>query len=155
MNTTVPHVAPATYADVPQLVSLLGDLFAIERDFSVDPTRQRRGLELLLERREHAIVFAAHLANDVVGMITAQLVVSTAEGAQSIWVEDVVVGRYHRRRGIGRALVNAALDWGRTHAATRAQLLVDQSNSAALAFYSRLGWQATQLSAHRVFLEQR
>ena len=88
-----------------------------------------------------------------IGMISAQLVVSTAEGAYSVWLEDVVVGSLYRGRGIGRALISAALEWGRAKRATRAQLLVDRNNTGALAFYAKLGWQSTHLSAQRVFLQ--
>jgi ribosomal protein S18 acetylase RimI-like enzyme len=154
MTARVHRIEPATSTDVPRLVALLGELFAIEHDFSVDPNRQRRGLQLLLERPEHAVVLAARAGSNAVGMISAQLVISTAEGAPSVWIEDVVVDPLHRRIGVGQALVTAALAWGRGRGATRAQLLVDGTNNAALAFYEKLGWQSTQLSARRVFLQQ-
>jgi GNAT superfamily N-acetyltransferase len=80
-----------------------------------------------------------------VGMATAQLVVSTAEGAPSAWIEDVVVADWARRRGVGRRLVHAALAWARERGATRCQLLADRENTAALAFYARLGWRSTRL----------
>jgi GNAT superfamily N-acetyltransferase len=149
------RIAPATVADLPQLVALLEELFRLEQDFTPDAARQRRGLELLLGRPEHAVVLTARACGDsLLGMITAQLVVSTAQGAYSAWIEDVVVDRRWRGCGVGRALVEAALRWGRAQGATRAQLLVDTDNRLALAFYAALGWEPTHQIARRVFLEQ-
>jgi GNAT superfamily N-acetyltransferase len=88
----------------------------------------------------------------VIAMATAQLVVSTAEGAWSAWIEDVVVAQNFRRLGIGGSLLAALLDWAREKGATRAQLLADRSNAPALDFYRRLGWQSTQLGAWRIAL---
>jgi GNAT superfamily N-acetyltransferase len=88
----------------------------------------------------------------VVAMASAQLVVSTAEGARSAWIEDVVVADGLRGKGIGAALLAALLDWARDRGATRAQLLADRANVPALEFYRRLGWQPTQLGAWRISL---
>ncbi|MBL8540180.1 MAG: GNAT family N-acetyltransferase [Betaproteobacteria bacterium] len=142
-------IAPACAEDVPALQALLAALFSIEVDFHPDAGRQRRGLELLLADTERAVVMTARAAGDVVGMASAQLVVSTAEGAYSAWIEDVVVAERCRGRGIGALLLTALLDWARGKGATRAQLLADRTNALSLGFYRHLGWQATQLGAWR------
>jgi GNAT superfamily N-acetyltransferase len=91
-------------------------------------------------------------AGTVVGMSSAQLVFSTAEGAWSAWVEDVVVVEAWRGRGLARTLPWYVLDWAARRGATRAQLLVDLDNSLALGFYQRLGWRETRLAARRLVL---
>jgi GNAT superfamily N-acetyltransferase len=78
-------------------------------------------------------------------MVTGQLVVSTAEGAASVWVEDMVVAAPSRRLGVGRQLLRAVEEWGAGRGATRLQLLADRENRSALAFYGSLGWTGTQL----------
>jgi GNAT superfamily N-acetyltransferase len=144
-------VGPAADGDIPALVALLAELFSLEQDFSPAPAKQRAGLEQLLALPDRAVVLVARDAAEVViGMVTAQLVVSTAEGAPSAWVEDMVVANAHRRGGVGRALIDAALTWARKKGATRAQLLVDLDNAPALAYYERLGWQPTRLAVRRV-----
>jgi ribosomal protein S18 acetylase RimI-like enzyme len=137
-------VRAAREADVERLVSLLGELFAIEADFRPDPDRQRAGLALLLAD-PRACVLVAERGAGVVGMATAQLVVSTAEGAPSAWIEDVVVDRDARAHGVGRRLVAAAVAWAKERGARRCQLLADRHNAPALAFYDRLGWSSTRL----------
>lgn len=146
-------IGPARAEDVPALVELLRALFALEADFDFDAAKQERGLVLLLAS-DAGCVLVAREAGSVIGMASVQLVISTAEGAPSAWIEDVCVTPTARGNGTGRALLNAALAWARSRGATRAQLLADLQNLPALAFYERLGWQATQLTARRILLLQ-
>ena len=145
------RIERARDADVPALIELLAALFVIESDFSGDRERQRRGLELLLAQPEDRAILLVARSNDgpAVGMASAQLVVSTAEGAPSAWIEDVIVQQALRGRGIARLLLVELLDWAQRHGATRAQLVADTSNTPAIDFYRHIGWQATQLSAWR------
>lgn len=139
--------------DIPALADLVALLFAIESDFSADKSCQRRGLELLLSQPgDRATILVARAGASVVGMASAQLVVSTAEGAFSAWVEDVIVQESFRGRGIAGQLLGELEHWARGHGATRLQLLADRDNQPALEFYRRLGWQPTQLGAWRKLL---
>jgi len=138
-------IRKATAADVEALVPLLADLFSIEADFRPDVERQRRGLALLLAAPAQSLVLVAERGGEVVGMVTVQLVVSTAEGAQSGLLEDMVVAPAARGRGIGRRLLEAAEGWTRERGATRLQLLADRENGPALRFYERMGWRGTRL----------
>ena len=143
------RIRAATAADLDALCGLLRLLFTLEADFRPDEARQRAGLRLLLADPARCAVLVAERAGAVTGLVTAQLVVSTAEGAPSAWLEDVVVLPDERGRGTGRALVEAAAAWARERGATRLQLLVDEENAPALGFYRRLGWAPTQLRALR------
>lgn len=143
----------ASGADIPALVGLLATLFSIEKDFQPDISKQKTGLSLLINNTQTATIqVARNHANQVIGMVSAQLVISTAQGAPSAWVEDMVVDSAYRGQGIGMQLLQNALNWAKKNGATRAQLLVDIENSEALSYYQHLKWQATQLQARRVFL---
>jgi ribosomal protein S18 acetylase RimI-like enzyme len=56
----------------------------------------------------------------------------------SMWVAPS-----HRRRGIGRLLVNAVMDWARSHQAVTLRLAVTSCNDAAMCFYEQLGFTRT------------
>jgi GNAT superfamily N-acetyltransferase len=142
-------IRPATAADLDALVRLLHVLFSIEADFRPDPARQRRGLALLLADPQRAAVLVAERSGAVIGMATAQLVISTAEGGPSALVEDVVVDERERGTGVGRRLLDALEAWASAQGASRLQLLADRENAPALRFYERLGWRGTQLIALR------
>jgi GNAT superfamily N-acetyltransferase len=135
----------AARADLGPLVRLLGVLFTIEADFRPDPRRQRRGLALLLDDPARCAVLVAERAGEVIGMVTVQLVASTAEGATSGLLEDMVVDERVRGEGLGTKLLHAAEGWAFARGATRLQLLADRANGPALRFYRRLGWAGTQL----------
>ncbi|ARU31428.1 hypothetical protein CAP31_06870 [Sulfuriferula sp. AH1] len=146
-------IQAARHEDIPALITLLDALFTIEQDFTPDHAAQHQGLELLLQQPGMAyIAVARHTDGAVIGMASAQLVVSTAEGAYSAWIEDVVVDANYRQHGIGSALLASVLDWAASKGATRAQLLADMDNIPALDFYQRAGWKKTRLVAHRLGL---
>jgi GNAT superfamily N-acetyltransferase len=152
------RVERAGSGDIPALTELLATLFALESDFSADHAKQCRGLELLLAQpADRAALFVARRSDNgaVAGMASGQLVISTAEGAPSAWIEDVIVREPLRGRGIAKLLLGALLDWAEQHGATRAQLLSDGTNSPALDFYRHIGWQPTRLSAWRRSLHKR
>ena len=147
-STTNATVETAAAADLDALCLLLRQLFAIEADFSFEPARARRGLELLLDE-EGALLLVARNSGQVIGMCSAQKVISTAEGGYSVWVEDLVVDQAHRGKGIGRLLLDGISNWAQRQGAGRMQLLADNENDLANAFYCRNGWQRTQLTALR------
>jgi GNAT superfamily N-acetyltransferase len=100
-------------------------------------------------------MLARSAQGEAIAMCSAQLVFSTAEGAHSAWIEDMVVHEAWRGRGIGRQVLQAVLAWASERGATRAQLLADLDNQPALDYYQHLGWQETQLIARRLSLQLR
>jgi ribosomal protein S18 acetylase RimI-like enzyme len=56
------------------------------------------------------------------------------------WIEDVFVREGARGAGLGRALVELALERARERGCHRIELDVDEGNTAALALYHRLGF---------------
>jgi hypothetical protein len=83
-------IRAARPADIDSLTALLKILFSIEEDFIFDETRQRPGLQMILNN-DRACVLAAEADGQVIGMCSGQLTVSTAEGGPTLLVEDVVV----------------------------------------------------------------
>jgi GNAT superfamily N-acetyltransferase len=144
----------AVLDDVPALVGLLNTLFSIEQDFTPDVLKQKTGLALLIQQPQTAVIKVLRDASGIsVGMVSAQLVISTAQGAPSAWVEDMVISEPYRAKGYGRLLLQSALDWAAEKGATRAQLLVDLDNEPALGYYTHLGWQASRMGMRRLMLK--
>lgn len=145
-------IEQASSADIPALVGLLAALFGIEQDFKPDTERQRRGLAGVLTSPNACIMVARSAQGEAIAMCSAQLVFSTAEGAHSAWIEDMVVHEAWRRHGIGRQVLEGVLAWASDRGATRAQLLADLDNQPALDYYQHLGWDETRLIARRLSL---
>lgn len=149
------QIDEANISDIPALFSLLADLFSIEKDFSADNSKQILGLELIIVNPERGVIKVARDAQGkAIGMVSAQLVISTAQGTASAWIEDMVIYKDNRGTGLGKNLLNATLKWAVEKGATRAQLLVDTENQPALDYYQHLGWETTQLQARRIFLKE-
>ncbi len=139
-------IRPATISDLDALVRLLGELFSIEADFEVDAARQRRGLSMLLDScGKHRCMLVAETQGRVVGMASAQTLISTSEGGLAAVVEDVVVADGRRGEGIGGMLVRAVEHWAADCGVLRLQLLADRTNTPALQFYESQDWKSTRL----------
>ncbi len=153
MKNVVIDITNAVEADIPAMVALLNTLFSIEQDFQPNDVRQAQGLRMILANPQQAVIKVAHnQAGAVIGMVSAQLVISTAQGALSAWVEDMVIDEAYRQQGIGRQLLASVLDWAKQQGATRAQLLVDIDNLPAVGYYHHLGWDTSRLNMRRILL---
>jgi len=139
--------------DIPVLCDLLEDLFTIETDFAPDVEKQVKALSMLLTGPpDSSLVLVAVKEGKVVGMVFVQTLVSTAEGGKVGLVEDMIIDREFRRRGIGTLLLNHAVEWGRNRKLKRLQLLADRENTPAVDFYARNGWTTTKLGCLRMLL---
>jgi GNAT superfamily N-acetyltransferase len=65
------------------------------------------------------------------------------------WIEDCYVEPQARRRGIGSALVQAALAWLRAQHVTRVELAVLVANREGLAFWEQQGFGAVRVMLSR------
>jgi GNAT superfamily N-acetyltransferase len=61
-------------------------------------------------------------------------------GAEDCWIEDVFVDASARGGGLGRALVEAALDRARERGCVRVDLDAEPSNTPAVRLYESLGF---------------
>jgi GNAT superfamily N-acetyltransferase len=146
------RIRRATMGDIDAMSRMVGGLFSMEPDFAADPAKQRRGLEAVLRSGEAAAFVAATDSGIAVGMVTVQLVISTAEGGPSGLLEDLFVEEQYRRRGVAAALVGAVEAWCSERGATRVQLLADRDNDRALRFYDAAGYLPTRMVARRRML---
>lgn len=139
-------IRTATKDDIPVMAELLHELFAIEVDFTPDFAAQSEGLRLLIER-ESTEIFVAEVQDNVVGMCSVQIHISTAKGREVGVVEDVVIDVDYRGQGLGAALLRRLEEWSVQRGLTRLQLLADKDNHPALGFYRRQGWHPTNLTS--------
>ena len=145
------NIRVAQKTDIPAMANLLNELFAIEMDFQIDLEKQLRGLTLLLESN-HAVVFVVELENQIIGMCSLQILISTAQGSKVGLIEDLIITKNHQKQGIGNQLLETIKNWAMQQGLTRLQLLADKTNQNALDFYQKKDWKFTQLIALRYLL---
>jgi len=145
-------IRQARKQDIPDLVKLLKELFSLEKDFKFNAEKQKKGLRLLFKKvPAAACVLVAEHKGRCIGMVTAQAVVSTAEGAKSALIEDMVISKAYRGRGVGSRLLCALESWCKIKGIGRMQLLADKDNSSALCLYKKMKWQSTGLVGYRKY----
>lgn len=142
----------AQQGDITGLVALIASLFEQEQEFAPDASAQRSGLDLLLGASGRARILVAERGSRLVGMVTLQLVVSTALGAPVGLLEDMVVDPTARGQGVGGALVAHIVEEAELLGCRRITLLTDGDNTAARRFYERHGFVQSSMSAMRIGL---
>ncbi len=140
------EITKATKQDIPQLICLLQHLFSIEKDFNFDATKHQKGLELLLET-PHALILIARIKKRVVGMVTVQTLVSTVMGEKVGLIEDFVIDETFHNQKIGSLLFEALVSYARQHQLARLQLVCDNDNTNAKRFYTKKGFNPSNLTA--------
>lgn len=145
-------LGPATGKELPQLVELLGVLFAQEADFTPDAAKQQRALETILADPKLGHIYIARENGRVVGMVSTLYTISTAEGGKAAWLEDMVVLPEWRGRGIGAALLEHAVLRAREEGCLRLTLLSDEDNAQAHAVYAAEGFQFSGMRPMRLKL---
>lgn len=140
----------ATVADYEALCSIWAEVDGLHADALPHLFRRIEGPERSHEHvadllaDDNTAILVAEQAGEMVGVVT--VVVRTAPAhpmfVPRIWadIEDISVRSAHRRRGIGRALMDAAHDWARQRGITAVELTVWEFNEDARSFYEELGY---------------
>jgi len=87
-----------------------------------------------------AIMLVAEDVGQIVGDLTVRCI-SPRRALQHVASLGMSVRSTHRRRGIGRALVEHAVEWARSIGITRLELYVFADNAPAIALYEACGFQ--------------
>jgi GNAT superfamily N-acetyltransferase len=90
-------------------------------------------------------VLVADVDGAVVGICTVYLDLDSVRFGQRAWVEDLAVDPERRSGGVGKQLLDAAKDWGRSRGATHLELDSGEAREAAHRFYEREqpSWRST------------
>ena len=119
--------------------------------FSPSPSK-----ELLAEMADSEAVFVFLAREDeedgrILGSATLATFI-TPTGTPG-WIEDVIVDRDARRRGIGRALTEACLEKARQIGLREVNLTSRPSREAANKLYQELGFQQRETNVYRYSLD--
>ncbi|WP_198369925.1 GNAT family N-acetyltransferase [Roseomonas rosulenta] len=96
------------------------------------------------------IAMVAEAQGTLVGYATAHPTYETGHGERGLYVGDLYVAPGHRRRGIARALLAAVARAGHAQGARHLWLTAKPGNTAAHAFYRRLGSRGESVVAFAV-----
>lgn len=138
-------VREATPADAATLVAHLQELAAepginipLAPDEIIGVEQERAVLEDF-ERSEHAIMLIAQAEGQLVGELSLRTI-SQRRAVRHVATLGMSVKAAWRRKGVGRELLSAALEWAPTAGIKRIELYVYARNTPAIALYERLGF---------------
>ncbi len=133
-------VREATEADVDALLAAYEWLFAPPGSVPPgwDPAWARAAIERTLES-ERSTIFVTEDEGRLTGLCSACIDLDSVRFGTRCWVEDLVVDPELRSRGNGKALLDAAKNWGREHGATHLELDSGTARTEAHRFYEREG----------------
>jgi GNAT superfamily N-acetyltransferase len=107
------EISLASAADIPALCHLLSELFSQEAEFQPDYEAQSRGLTRIIADPNIGHILVARHDSQIVGMVNLLYTVSTALGERVAWLEDMVVLSNFRSQGVGRLLLEHAVEFAR------------------------------------------
>ena len=102
------------------------------------PGEERRFLRAL-RRYSDAAVFVAELPEGLVGRLS--LGRDPHPASKHVADLGLMVSAAHRRRGIGKALLEAAVEWARVAEVSKLELHVFPHNEAAINLYEQFGFE--------------
>jgi ribosomal protein S18 acetylase RimI-like enzyme len=137
------RIRPAAEADAPAAVGLMAQLAEFGHG-QVHPGVEER-FRTMIEAPQHAIFVAEAGHGQVVGLLTMSQRWTLWHAGPCALIEELVVDKGARRQGVGRALIQAALDWARAQGCSEVELSTEPDNLKAQAFYRRLGFESTAL----------
>jgi GNAT superfamily N-acetyltransferase len=101
-----------------------------------DPELARQRLRALIAAPDGEVLVAED-DGALLGICTVVLDIVSVRFGQRAWVEDLAVDPGRRSRGLGKALLDAAKDWGRERGATHLELDSGEARADAHRFYNR------------------
>ncbi len=147
------RVEPATIEDLPELTSLLLELFEEEEDFEPDSDLQARGLRLVLEEPSRGRILIIRAGHKIIAMANLLITISTASGGFVLLMEDVIVHPDHRGQGYGSTLIEHVIQYAREKNFLRITLLTDRISAESQRFFQRYGFQFSHMIPMRLMLE--
>ena len=132
-------IRPATPADVDDLLQLIKDLAAYEREPDAVETTAQMLQDALFGSSPTASAHVAELDGSVVGFALWYVTFSTWKGLPGMWLEDLFIRPEARGSGLGRALLEALARVCLDRGYPRFEWWVLDWNDSAQGFYQRLG----------------
>jgi GNAT superfamily N-acetyltransferase len=140
------RIRPASRADAATVADLAGEL---AQSFAFSRAKFDLSYPALLAA-EHACLLLAEKGSDGLGYLLGFRHLTFYANGPVAWVEEILVRREQRGRGVGRALMSAFEEW----AAGQCCVLVALATRRAAPFYLALGYEESAAYLRKMLGEQ-
>ena len=135
-----PRIRVARVADLDALARMWEELekYHVDLGGPCFPTRQHIG-------RKDRLCLAAEVDRVAVGFLLGAILHRPKVFERRTYghIYDVFVDASHRNRGVGEALVNAAMGWFQARRVDRVELYTHAKNELGLRFWKKMGFETT------------
>lgn len=115
-----------------------------------NPPLTEAQLAEVLASPSHTLLVVRNAEGRIIGQTL--LIVNRKLSGKQAWIEDVAVDGAHRGKGLGEALVRAAVDLARAKGAGGVYLTSRPEREAANRLYLRLGFEKRETNVYRLGL---
>lgn len=130
----------------PELIDALNEL----GDLLPDPLKQRVNIEeYALKLTNYAVIFYAKLDNKIVGLVALY---ANDKQTQVAHIPLVVIAKDIQRRGVGKFILQEAINFSKNQDMKSIWLFVHKDNLAAIDFYKPFGFQYAESVSPKIKL---
>lgn len=129
------EIRKITLKDLDRVFELLNDLY--ENKLKFDKFQEIYRLKLI-DKNSYYIV--AIEDNKIVGILTSELQVKLHRAKKQSFIEDLIVDKNYRCKGIGKALLQNAVDYAKNNDCEVIELTSYINNEKAHKFYEKNGF---------------
>jgi GNAT superfamily N-acetyltransferase len=133
------EIQTAQPADLAPILQLLRTQLE-EHDVVLTAQALQRAAQGLIEDHALGRILTARLSGELVGVAVISFLWTLEHGGPAAWLDEVYVQPSRRGEGIGRKLVEAAMQVARDSGCIALDLEVDASHEAAERLYERMGF---------------
>lgn len=135
---TLVHAKPDDTYAIAELLEEL-DRFYGGTDFALLEDRAKEVQAMIFREQPAAYVLLAKEGEQVIGMAAYSYLWPAVGLTQSLYLKELYVTEPHRRRGVGKLLIDKILAIAAENDCSRVEWTADRNNPLALGFYARLG----------------
>jgi GNAT superfamily N-acetyltransferase len=147
------EISIACLNDLPELIELLNDLFTQDIEFVPDLKKQKTGLEAIICNPEIGEILVLKGDGQILGMVSLLYSISTALGGKVAILEDMIIHKNYRQKGLGKELLGEAIRFSKERNCLRLTLLTDFNNDAAINFYRHFGFKKSDMIPMRLVID--
>lgn len=137
------RIRPADSYDIEEMARLLASNTDAPAGRVADRKRLVKGLSMMAGSSEERLALIAEKKENVVGLVTAQILVSASEGGLVAVASDLTVAKSCRDCGIDLKLLAAVEGWARSLGALHTYLVCGELPSGDARRFDDAGWRKT------------
>ena len=146
------NIREANSNDIDDICRLLSVLFEQESEFKPEYEVQKKGVGEILSNKEVGRFFVIEDSGKIVGAVSLLFLVSTALGGKVALLEDMILEKNSRGKGLGTKLLDYVIRYAIRNGFLRITVLVDEDNIVAHSFYKKMGFKYSSMIPMRLVL---